>query len=109
MSKTSITEPPVLLAPEYRREIQRCLAPPLTPFAARLILFGSRARGDAHPGSDIDIAVAAGQPLPREVLAAARECLEESSIPVRVDLVDLAGADPELASAVSREGVPWDA
>ena len=109
MSKTSIAEPPVLLAPEYRREIQRCLAPLLTPLGARLILFGSRARGDAHPGSDIDIAVAAGQPLPREVLAAARECLEESSLPFRVDLVDLAGADPELAAAVSREGVPWDA
>ena len=108
MSKASIAEPPVLLAPEYRQEIQRCLAPLLTPLGARLILFGSRARGDACPGSDIDIAVAAGQPLPREVLAAARECLEESSLPFRVDLVDLASAAPELASAVRREGVPWD-
>lgn len=77
--------------------------------AVRVWLFGSRARGDARPGADIDIALEAadGRPLPKALVGELRERLEESLIPWSVDLVDLAEAGSRLREAVRREGVPW--
>src|SRR4029453_16305697 len=56
-------------------------------------LFGSWARGTQRATSDIDIAIESTKPLPRALLASLREALEESTIPNRVDTVDLADAD----------------
>lgn len=75
----------------------------------RVFLFGSRARGAAHPASDIDIGVLPEEPLPRGLLAELREALEESAIPQTVDLVDLSEADPEFRARVLAEGVEWRA
>jgi predicted XRE-type DNA-binding protein len=43
--------------------------------------------------SVIDVAIDAAAPLPRGVVAALRDALEESTIPYRVDVVDLAETD----------------
>lgn len=75
----------------------------------RVFLFGSRARGEAHPASDIDIGVLPEEPLPRGLLAELREALEESAIPQTVDLVDLSEADPEFRARVLAEGIEWRA
>lgn len=75
----------------------------------RVFLFGSRARGEAHPASDIDIGVLPEEPLPRGLLAELREALEESAIPQTVDLVDLSEADPGFRARVLAEGVEWRA
>jgi predicted nucleotidyltransferase len=73
----------------------------------RIFLFGSRARGQSAPGSDIDIALLAESPLPRSLLSRMRESLEESTIPVHVDVVDLAVADETFRRAVLAEAVEW--
>lgn len=71
-------------------------------------LFGSRARGDARPGSDIDVALDAyDAAVPKAPLALLRERLEESLIPFEVDVVDLADAPETLRAAVLREGREW--
>ena len=57
---------------------------------ADVYLFGSWARGTQRPTSDIDVAIESAEPLPRALLASLREALEESTIPNRVDVVDLA-------------------
>lgn len=73
----------------------------------RVVLFGSWARGEARPGSDVDVAVQRRGPLPPGVLAELRQRLEESTIPQRVDIVDLDDAPQALRAAVEREGVEW--
>lgn len=89
-------------------EAQRLLARKLADTHIKAWLFGSRARGDHRPFSDIDIALQAPDgAIPREHLAALREAFEESCIPYRVDLVDLAQADEHLLDAVRSEGIPW--
>ena len=70
----------------------------------RLYLFGSRATGRYRPSSDYDIAVEAHVDVARR-LSHAREALEESTIPLQVDLVDMADASLALRQQVQREGV----
>jgi predicted nucleotidyltransferase len=77
--------------------------------SADLILFGSRARGDARHWSDIDVGVRPLQSLPAGMLAQTRAALEESNLLLNVDLVNLDEADPALSAAIAREGIPWNA
>ena len=76
---------------------------------AVVYLFGSWATGRRHGASDIDIAIEAAEPLAPGLLARLREALEESTIPYRVDVVDLVDADPAFRERVRREGVAWTA
>lgn len=77
--------------------------------AADLILFGSRARGDARRWSDIDVGIRPMRPLPAGLLAETRAALEESSLLLNVDLVNLDEAGPALKRAIEQEGKPWSA
>jgi len=95
------------LDPRDGTEIRRALGPYLDRFGVRLILFGSRARGDCRPTSDIDLALRADKPIPAWALAEMRERLEESHLPLRVDLVDYARAPEDLKHAIEEEGIPW--
>ncbi|MEO5860907.1 MAG: nucleotidyltransferase domain-containing protein [Burkholderiales bacterium] len=74
---------------------------------AKLILFGSRARGDARHWSDIDLAIQLAETSPHGVLSELRAAIEESNVLLNVDVVDLNEASPMLREAVAREGIPW--
>lgn len=97
----------VFTATSDAEELRRCLGPFLRRFNARLIVFGSRARGEAHHASDLDLALRADRPIPAWALAEMRECLENSNLPFRIDLVDYARAPAELKRAIDEEGIPW--
>lgn len=73
----------------------------------RIYLFGSWARGEERPSSDIDIAIDHNGCVARSVFANAREMLDEAPVPYRVDLVDLTTATPELVAKVRDEGILW--
>lgn len=73
----------------------------------RIFLFGSRARREARPGADIDVALLSRAPIPRHVLSRLREELEESNILASVDVVDLSETSPALREEVLREGREW--
>lgn len=81
----------------------------LAPVNAEVYLFGSQARGDVWTLSDIDVAVEPCEPLPAGLLARLREALEESTIPVRVDVVDLSDSDEDFRQRVRAEGIRWSA
>jgi predicted nucleotidyltransferase len=71
-------------------------------------LFGSRAGERYQRFSDIDIALDAQRgPTPPELVSQLVEALEESLIPYKVDLVDLATTDDAFRDKVYREGVKW--
>ncbi len=66
----------------------------------KVILFGSRARGDHRRASDIDLAVCGGN-ISRFVL----DVEEETSTPLRYDVVNLDSAvQKELKEAIEAEG-----
>ena len=70
----------------------------------RIILYGSRARGDDRDGSDIDLAIS-GESITDGDLIHVREFWEESTIPLNLDLVDLGKIDDKLTSRIKAEGV----
>jgi predicted nucleotidyltransferase len=71
---------------------------------ARVILYGSRARGDFHDRSDIDIAIDNGQ---RTRLAEARSVIEGLHIPYKFDIVDMHHISDEFKKVIQQEGVIW--
>jgi hypothetical protein len=81
----------------------------IAPWGARVWLFGSRARGDARPGSDVDIAIEArSRSVPAHVVGELLQRIEDSLLPWNVDLVDLADVDEGFRRRVQAEGVAWN-
>ena len=74
---------------------------------AKVWLFGSRATGENRPGSDIDIAIDEGTIIDFFRLAQARDALEESAIPYKVDLVDYASVAVEFREEIKTKGIEW--
>jgi predicted nucleotidyltransferase len=88
-------------------EVRAIVQAGLRGTGASVYLFGSRARGESHRGSDIDVAVLSPRPLPVGQLAEIRDALAESTVPYAVDLVDLADTDEAFRARVLAEGIPW--
>lgn len=78
--------------------------------SVKVYLFGSRATGDVHRFSDIDIALEAKRgPVHDKLLVTINELLEDSNIPYTVDVVDLAHVSEKLRDRVYKEGIKWTA
>lgn len=69
------------------------------------VLFGSRARGDARAGSDVDVAVLAadGHRLSLREIGALKHDLESGGA-LRFDVIDLTSADTLVRFEILREG-----
>lgn len=92
----------------YLEETRRIVLRALEGTSAKVYLFGSFASGRQRRSSDIDVAIDARSPLPTGLLAAVSEELEESHVPYRVDLVDLAHTDSAFRERVLRTGRLWN-
>jgi uncharacterized protein len=73
------------------------------PSVRRVILFGSRARGDAQPRSDVDLAVEAPAASVRDWLRLA-DLAEDADTLLSIDLVWLDEAPPDLRERIQAEG-----
>lgn len=79
----------------------------LKGYAVQVYLFGSYARGNARPTSDIDVGILPTQPLPIGVLANVRDTLFESTIPVNIDIVNLSETDESFKQHILPEAIVW--
>lgn len=74
------------------------------PRVWRVVLFGSRARGQAREGSDIDLCLE-GKGLDLDAQLALAERLDELDLPWKIDLLVMDGIqDPALRERIVREG-----
>ena len=73
---------------------------------ARVILFGSRARGEHSEHSDVDIAIESDEEL-SWVITELRGLFEESDLPQKVDVIDFKRAPESLREEIEREGKVW--
>lgn len=73
----------------------------------KIILFGSRARGDFKDNSDIDIALDIGRKISVLELAQIQNIIDALNIPQKVDLADLHRIPLELKENIMKEGILW--
>ncbi|MBI4690292.1 MAG: nucleotidyltransferase domain-containing protein [Nitrospirae bacterium] len=73
----------------------------------KIVLFGSRARGDSVNTSDVDIGIIAGKRFDKRKLTLLREYLEESTIPYKVDIVDFSMVSEEFKQSVLKDAEVW--
>ena len=99
-----MAEPRIALEPRHFEQLIGIIRRSMSNAHGAVLLFGSRARGNPRPASDIDLAVSV-KGSSAGVLSSLRENLENSLIPFTVDVVDLDSCDPVLAGEVQREGV----
>jgi predicted nucleotidyltransferase len=73
----------------------------------KIMLFGSRARGSHADGADFDIAIDAGSKLPHTTMLQISNAIEESNIPVRVDIIDLHNVSERFLTAIKKDLIIW--
>ncbi len=99
----------IAIRPQNIRElddIKRAIKEIFKNKSVRVYIFGSRARGDHTPRSDLDLGFLSEEDIGYE-LALLRELLEESNLTFSVDVVDLSRTSDEFKEAVLREGRVW--
>jgi predicted nucleotidyltransferase len=74
------------LAPQQLATVRHLLAAHVPECEVRA--FGSRVTGKPKPYSDLDLVLIGPARLPTGRLAAVREALQESDLPIRVDVLD---------------------
>jgi type I restriction enzyme S subunit len=67
--------------------------------------FGSRAKRNAKPFSDLDLAVIGTEPLALDIRAVLVECFSESDLPWKVDVVDWASTSDVFRDVIKRDKV----
>ena len=73
----------------------------------KIYLFGSQATGTQVHGSDIDIALDAGQQMSRVDVGEIREILNASNVPHKIDVVDLHSVSEPMKNIILKEGILW--
>jgi predicted nucleotidyltransferase len=91
------------LAPDHWSLVSKLLIFPLREKGATVFVFGSRARGDYKPFSDLDILVDGD--ISPSLLSSISEDLEESNLPIRVDIVLARNLADAYTQGVDRDKV----
>lgn len=91
---------------KYKKQLLECVYQILPN--CKVYLFGSRARQTHDSGADIDLALDCGKPIERKKIFAIQEIIEETTIPLFVDLVDLHSAPEKLKNEIEKEGILWE-
>jgi predicted nucleotidyltransferase len=74
------------LSPEHLALLKQLITEHLSECEIRV--FGSRIHTMAKPYSDIDIALKCSHPIERQTMNRLKEALQESTLPIRVDVLD---------------------
>jgi hypothetical protein len=72
-----------------------------------IYLFGSRARGDNRSGADIDLALDNHLEIDFDTILLLYHEIDETTIPLKVDLVDLQSASNDIKTEIIQEGIAW--
>lgn len=87
---------------DYLSQIKKIVFSHLNPKEYRIFLFGSRAVKKHRPFSDYDIGITGPQKIDWQTLALINEKLENSNIPVRVDIVDFGQVSPKFKKVATK-------
>lgn len=74
---------------------------------AHIYLYGSRARGDNTKGSDVDLALDMEEPIDSFTMSTIKEEIEESTLPLFVDLIDVHSVSQDFLDEIKKDWVKW--
>jgi predicted nucleotidyltransferase len=74
---------------------------------AKIILYGSRARGDFEEGADINIALDMGEKIDSWLIYPIMLNLEDSNLPIFFSVVDFAKVSEEFRKNILKDGIMW--
>ncbi|MBI5243074.1 MAG: nucleotidyltransferase domain-containing protein [Elusimicrobia bacterium] len=73
----------------------------------RIVLFGSRARGDNHRTSDVDIGISFKGPSSAEKLSCLDEAIDRLNLPYKVEVVNLDETSEDFRRQTLKDGILW--
>lgn len=73
----------------------------------KVVLFGSRARGEFVNTSDVDVGIIMGKGADRKKLTLLREYIDRLNIPYKVEIVDFSTVSDEFKRMALKEAVIW--
>ena len=74
----------------------------------KVYIFGSRARNDYKQGSDIDLALDLRTKIDSNKIYVIKDKIEESIIPLHVDLIDIHTISGKFKEEIEKEGILWE-
>ena len=73
----------------------------------KIVVFGSRARGDNYPSADVDIGIIPYGKFDNTRLALLHEKIEGLNIPYKVEIVNFAEVSESFKSEALRQVIVW--
>lgn len=95
----------MVLPTKYKTELIRIIHKHLP--SCKIYLFGSYAIGKERPGSDIDLALDREEKIPHDIILKILIDIDDTTIPMKVDLIDIHKAPEELKKDILTEGILW--
>lgn len=95
--------PVIDLSFENLHEVQKILQKHVRRYS--VWAFGSRVKGNAKKYSDLDLALVTQKTLSLSKMAQLTEAFDESDLPMRVDIVDLASASQSFQKIIQQQKV----
>lgn len=93
---------------QIETQIKKIVFKYFPPTEYKVFLFGSRAGGRSRRWSDWDIGVKGSRSAPMGALTRAEEELENSDIPVNVEVTDFNHVDQKFARLALSKTIPWN-
>ena len=92
---------------KHLSKLKNFLVSSFLDFNVKIVLFGSRARGDYHNSSDVDIAIDPLDNAARRQFILIKEEIENFNTPYQLNIIDLSTASTAIKQEVQKDGIIW--
>ncbi len=92
---------------DYLISLQSFILNELQDEDVKVVLFGSRARGDQNPSSDVDIGIMPVGKFNKNKIIFLKEKVEQLNIPYKVEFVLLSEVSEDFRTEVLKEALVW--
>jgi len=92
---------------KYLEEVKKIVLDFLKDENVKIFLFGSRARDDFSPSSDVDIGIIPKDKFNKIKLTLLKEYLENSNVPYKVEIVDFSNLSDSFKEEALKDAIIW--
>ena len=91
----------------YKRQLKKEITTFLKNENVKIVIFGSRARGDNYPTADIDVGIIPYGKFDNAKIAMLREKIEGLNIPYKVEIVNFAEVSESFKNEALKQVIVW--